>query len=84
MAQIYEVKSFTDPTKTYKVVRNKGSWTCSCESNFFRHVKCEHIRKVQHLKLKTHGRASKKHLLDITTKGDTIKLSKQKGTLPRV
>lgn len=55
--KLFEIKSFTDPSKIYHVVHNSnGSWTCSCELNFYKKVKCDHIRKAQHRKLKYHGR----------------------------
>jgi len=52
-AKFYDAKSFTDPKKVYKVINlPDGSWKCSCPGFIFRQRKCNHIRRVQHLKLK--------------------------------
>ena len=52
-ATFYDIPSFTKPGVVYKVIKMPdGSWKCSCPSFVFRNAKCNHIRKVQHLKIK--------------------------------
>jgi hypothetical protein len=52
-AIFYKVKSFTVKDKEY-IVRKMldGSWRCECPAFVFRQKKCNHIRKLQHLKIK--------------------------------
>lgn len=61
-ARFFKVKSFHH--ENYYTVRNlpTGEWKCSCPYFVFKQrliTKCDHIRKVQHLKLKNHGRKKK-------------------------
>jgi hypothetical protein len=61
-AKFYEVKGFTDPDIIH-IVRHleNGEWRCDCWP-FIRKGKCDHIRKVRHLRLKYHGRKAKKNI----------------------
>ena len=52
---LFEVPSFTDPNKTYVVRKTDDGYRCDCPHFIFREKqihKCDHIRKLQHLKLK--------------------------------
>lgn len=52
-AKFYQVKSFTKKGVVYTVRKlPTGEWLCSCPNFLFRNSKCNHIRQVQHLKLK--------------------------------
>lgn len=66
-AIVYEVKSFSDPTKTYQVRELPDhSWRCQCPFFVFNEGKmrranttpaCDHIRQLRHKKMKYHGRS---------------------------
>lgn len=56
-ARFYDVKSFTTTGLFYKVRKMpNGSYKCDCPRFVFTGKKCDHIRRIQHLKLKNHGR----------------------------
>jgi len=60
--KMYKVSSFTN-SKQFYVVRkeNWGEWSCTCP--FYEYQgkeKCDHIRKVQRIKMKRHGRLFEK------------------------
>jgi len=60
--KFFKVKSFTDPDKEYTVRRlADGSWKCDCPHFVFNEKKigamgCDHVRKIRHIKTKSHGR----------------------------
>jgi len=52
-AKFYKVPSLTIEGKSYQVIKMpNGSWRCNCPHFVFREKKCNHIRQVQHLKVK--------------------------------
>lgn len=56
-AQFYKINSFTNPEKAYMVRHMpSGEWVCGCPSFLFRNQPCDHIRRVRHQKMKSHGR----------------------------
>lgn len=70
-ARFYEVPSFSDPDKkhTIRLLLPEGEWRCSCPHFVFKEpelrrkglvMRCDHIRRHLHTRLKYHGRKRKK------------------------
>lgn len=53
--KVWQVPSFSTPGKLYEVryVPGRG-YICNCPFFLARHLRCDHIRKVAHKKLKYH------------------------------
>lgn len=55
-AKFFKIKSFSTQGKTYTVRKMPdGFYRCDCPHFVFRGEKCNHIRKIQKIKLKRHG-----------------------------
>lgn len=54
------VKSMSDTSRTYKIYNTVDGYKCTCPAYFYgSHQKCNHIRQMQHLKLKRSANTKK-------------------------
>ena len=58
--KFFKVESFSEPHKQYIIrkitdFRDNVEYKCECPQGVFK-GKCDHIRKIRHMKLKHHGR----------------------------
>ena len=59
-AKFYNVPSFTKSGVDYQVIKlSSGDWRCNCPHYVFRDKKCNHIRKMQHLKYRGNNKSSR-------------------------
>ncbi len=65
----YRVKSFSRPDVVHTVTQHdNGDWSCDCEYALYKNKTCDHVRRVRHQKMKSHGYAvqrSKKRTANI-------------------
>ena len=51
-AQFIKAKSFTNPEKSYTIIKTEDGYKCDCPDYVLRDHKCKHIKRFQHLKYK--------------------------------